>query len=80
MENATFSSDIQLLWRTFTRCIHCSDDARKELAALIDHYAPEYAGLIPQESRAHASIPQHQAPSFLPELTDDLVGDLDDAG
>jgi lipopolysaccharide/colanic/teichoic acid biosynthesis glycosyltransferase len=79
MENATLSSDLGLLWRTFTRCIHCSDDARQELAALIDNYAPEYAGLLPQESRAHVSIPQHPVPSFLPELTDELVGDLDDA-
>jgi lipopolysaccharide/colanic/teichoic acid biosynthesis glycosyltransferase len=79
MENATLSSDFGLLWRTFTRCIHCSDDARQELDALIDLYAPEYAGLIPQESRAHVSSPQQPMPSFQPELTDDLVGDLDDA-
>lgn len=79
MENATFSSDLRILWRTFTRCIDSSDDARQELAALINQYAPECAGLIPQEPRAHASIPLHPVPSSLPELTVDLVGNLDDA-
>jgi hypothetical protein len=79
MENATFSSDLRLLWRTFSRCIHCSNDARRELAALINQYAPDYADLISQEPTAPASIPSSRAPSFLPELTDDLVGNLDDA-
>jgi lipopolysaccharide/colanic/teichoic acid biosynthesis glycosyltransferase len=79
MQNATFSSDLRLLWRTFFRCIHCSNDARSELATLIDEYAPEYAGFLQPESRSPLSIPEHRMPSFRPELTDDLVGDLDDA-
>jgi lipopolysaccharide/colanic/teichoic acid biosynthesis glycosyltransferase len=79
MENATFSSDLGLVWRTFIRCIRCSDDARSELATLIDEYAPESAGLIQREFRSHLSVPEPRVPSFQPELTDDLVGDLDDA-
>ncbi len=79
MENATLSGDIRLLWRTFDRCINCSSDARRELAILIDQFVPEYAGLIRQESRTAVFVPQHQVPNFLPELTDDFVGDLDDA-
>jgi lipopolysaccharide/colanic/teichoic acid biosynthesis glycosyltransferase len=80
MENATFLSDLGLLWRTFHRCINCSSDARRELAALVGRYAPEQAGLLRQEPRTSvAAVPMHCAPEFLPELTDDLVGDLDDA-
>jgi lipopolysaccharide/colanic/teichoic acid biosynthesis glycosyltransferase len=79
MENATFSSDLRLLWRTFGRCIHSASDARRELAALINQYAPDYADLISQEPAAPAPIPSSRVPSFLHELTDDLVGDLDDA-
>ena len=79
MQNATFSSDIRLLWRTFNRCVNSSSDARQELSILIDHYAPDYAGLLRQESRASDFVPVPQVPSFLPELTDDFVGDLDDA-
>jgi lipopolysaccharide/colanic/teichoic acid biosynthesis glycosyltransferase len=79
MENATLSSDLSLVWRTFTQCIRCSDDARGELATLIDEYAPEYAGLIQREFRSHLSGPEPRVPSFQPELTNDLVRDLDDA-
>jgi len=79
MENATFLSDLRLLWRTFHRCINCSIDARRELAVLIDQYAPEHAGLLRPEPCSAVTVPMHRATSFLPELTDDLVGDLDDA-
>ncbi len=79
MENATFSSDLRLLWATFSRCVRCSSDARQELAALIHQYAPGYADLIAQEPLAPASMPLPRVPSFLPELSDDLVGNLDDA-
>lgn len=82
MENATFLSDLRLVWRTFHRCINCSDDARRELAALVGQYAPEHAGLFRAEPRTSAAVPlhhAHHAPGFMPELTDDLVGDLDDA-
>jgi lipopolysaccharide/colanic/teichoic acid biosynthesis glycosyltransferase len=79
MENATFSSDLRLLWRTFHRCINCSNDARRELAVLVRQYAPECTGLLRQEPRTPVAVPLHRAPGFLSELTDDLVGDLDDA-
>ena len=79
MENATFFSDLRLLWRTFCRCINCSNNARRQLDALVDQYAPDYSGLVRQESRATVVVPLQRTPEFLPELTDDLVGDLDDA-
>jgi lipopolysaccharide/colanic/teichoic acid biosynthesis glycosyltransferase len=79
MENATFFSDLRLLARTFHRCINCSSDARRELRTLVDQYAPEYAGLLRQEPGNTVAVPMHRTPGFLPELTDDLVGDLDDA-
>jgi exosome complex RNA-binding protein Rrp4 len=49
------------------------------LAALVDRYAPEYAGFLRQEGRSANAVPLHRPASYLPELTDDLVGDLDDA-
>jgi len=79
MENATFFSDLRLLWRTFHRCINCSNDARRELATLIDQFAPEYAGILAPEPWVSGTVPLHRTPSFLAEFTDDLVGDLDDA-
>jgi lipopolysaccharide/colanic/teichoic acid biosynthesis glycosyltransferase len=79
MENATFFSDLRLLWRTFHRCINCSGDARSELAALVDQYAPDYAALLRREAHTSVAVPLLRAHGFLPELTDDLVGDLDDA-
>jgi lipopolysaccharide/colanic/teichoic acid biosynthesis glycosyltransferase len=79
MENATFFTDLRLLWCTFHRCITSSSNACTELAALVRQYAPEYTGLLRQESRTTVAVPLHRAPGFLPELSDDLVGDLDDA-
>ncbi|KAA6458288.1 sugar transferase [Acidobacteria bacterium AB60] len=72
MENATFLSDVRLLGQTFFRCIRCSTDARRELLALLERYAPHEIGVLREE-------PRTPLPSFLPELTSDLVGDLDDA-
>ncbi len=79
MENATFSSDLRLLRRTFRRCIKCSDDARCELAALVEQYSPQSAAVLLHQGRTSVAVPLHRAPGFLPELTNDLVGDLDDA-
>jgi lipopolysaccharide/colanic/teichoic acid biosynthesis glycosyltransferase len=79
MENATFFSDVRILWRTFNRCIICSGDAYEELAALVDQHAPGYAFVLERESSIPDFIRRHRAPGFLPELRDDLVGDLDDA-
>ena len=79
MENATFFSDLRLLWRTFHRCINCSGDARSELADLVAQYAPECSALLHGESRTSVGVPLLRAHGFLPELRDDLAGDLDDA-
>lgn len=79
MEHATFSSDLRILWRTIHRCLNCSNDARREMAALVRQYAPEHMELLRQEPRTSVPVPVHPAPGFLPEFTDDLVGDLDDA-
>lgn len=79
MKNATFFSDLLLLGRTLHRCIQCSTDARKELATLVYQFAPESAGFLRQEPFSSDAVPLHRSSTFLPELTDDLVGDLDDA-
>lgn len=79
MQNATFSSDIRVIWRTFLRCVHCSDDARRELAALLDQHAPDYSNLLERERGAALPLPLHQASGFMAELNDDFAGDLDDA-
>lgn len=79
MQHATFFTDLRLLFATFSRCVRCSDDAQQELAALIHQYTPDHANLLSQEPAALPSVPQPRVSSFLPELTDDLVGDLDDA-
>jgi hypothetical protein len=46
---------------------------------LVRQYAPECTGLLRQEPRTAVAVPLHRSPEFLPEFTDDLVGDLDDA-
>ncbi len=79
MENATFFSDLRILWRTLNRCINCSSDASLELAILVDQFAPEFGDILEPKPDTAVQVPGHWESRFLPKLTDDLVGDLDDA-
>lgn len=79
MESATLWSDVRILWQTLTRCMQSEADARGELCLLIDIYAPGYNGLLSPEVRATRRMPANAILSIVPELTDDLISDLDDA-
>jgi lipopolysaccharide/colanic/teichoic acid biosynthesis glycosyltransferase len=77
MEGATFLSDVNVLARTMVRCLNSNADARRELRNLLSRYAPgSMDRLAPPRSVAPISL---RPPTFVPELTDELAGDLDDA-
>jgi lipopolysaccharide/colanic/teichoic acid biosynthesis glycosyltransferase len=78
MERATFLSDVGVLARTMICCFHCSADARRELRDLLSRYAPQHMYRL-KPARTVAPVISLRPPAFVPELTDEFAGDLDDA-
>ena len=78
MERATFLSDLKVMARTTVRCLNSRADARRELRELLDRYASHHLDrLAPQ--RNLAPVMSVRPSNLVPELTEELAGDLDDA-
>jgi lipopolysaccharide/colanic/teichoic acid biosynthesis glycosyltransferase len=78
MERATLWSDFQIMVRTFTRCVNCRINARRELISLMRQYTPQHLRLL-RDERSLVAVRLRNIQPLLPELTDDLVGEVDDA-
>lgn len=77
MQRATCASDLRMLVRTFFRCLSCARGARRELAALLEEYAPEsLSELCPLDESGKLS--SRGAPAFLSELMDEFATEMDD--
>ncbi|HEY3705339.1 MAG TPA: sugar transferase [Terracidiphilus sp.] len=79
MERATFVNDVSVLARTLVRCLHCSVDARRELRELMWKHAPEHLGRLAPPRFAIPATTTLRPQTFVPELTDEFAGDMDDA-
>jgi hypothetical protein len=78
MEQATFFNDVGVLARTTVRCLNCSVNARRELRDLLSRHAPQHLQRL-TPSRATIPLTTARQQTFVPELTDEFAGDLDDA-
>lgn len=77
MREATFLSDVRLLWQTMKRCIHCPADPRAELLEMVDRYAPQARHYLTDVE----TLQQHYAPEKITGsgFGEELAPDLDDA-
>lgn len=79
MRRATCGSDLNILLRTFFRCLNCAPDTRQELEKLLRQYAPEFLDTLAGRRAAPGGLTIRPMHRFLPDVADEFVSDLDDA-
>ena len=74
MREATFASDLRMLWLTMKRCFECNVDARAELLELVNRYAPharDYLTIREVREEAGSLNPTLPLASFSDECAQD---------